>query len=789
MIKQLKYQERAVGELVAKTIQLLNQSGERKRIVFKAPTGSGKTVMASEMLDRLITELAESTESHVREVAVIWIAPNKLHQQSYMKMKNFFTETRVLQPVMFDELDHSADGYIRPTEVLFLNWESINKEKNVMVRDTETTASLYDICRRTRERGLPIIVVIDEEHMFAGRAAVQSEKVLKRIAPKVEIRISATPNAQQMNAIVEVPREDVIREQMIKEGIVLNPSIDVNATAGSLTELLIDHAVAKRKEIAEAYRDLGININPLLLIQLPNDNSEKMTLDDQTIADEVKAVLDVKYGINTDNGKLGVWLSGVRENVTGIEKADDTAEALLFKQAIALGWDCPRAAVLLIFRKMESFQFTMQTVGRILRMPEQCHYTNPLLNKGYVYTDLSKDKIQIVADDMNYISLDIVAVRRAMLANVALPSVYSEYLSIDRNRLGTDFKVVLYEAFKRLTGEVAQQLLPFSPFLDDDEGSKEPQKDFIGDINKLRLAAERKGVKFNVRNILVEIPADVYVNDLDGTQTIKVADNHKLKYAQKWEELVRVFDAFLLGLLTNFERKQSLGVLKNYLFSYMEDAFALTEEDAMKVVLYKANRPKFEEVIQNGLGRYARIVEQRKKEKQKRALKPYLWEVPAERSYNSTTNHAVESMTNHALLPFVRLNHASRQEEMFEQFLENHKDCIDWWYKNGDEGKQHYSIPYDAGGGATDLFYPDFVIRMKNGQVFIFDTKSKESDLFAPQKHNALLEYMQSEANKPLHLLGGIVLQDGNLWRYSQFPIENTTDLDGWTVFHPDQYK
>jgi type III restriction enzyme len=43
-------------------------------------------------------------------------------------------------------------------------------------------------------------------------------------------------------------------------------------------------------------------------------------------------------------------------------------------------------------------------------------------------------------------------------------------------------------------------------------------------------------------------------------------------------------------------------------------------------------------------------------------------------------------------------------------------EYIDWWYKNGDEGKQHYSICYTNVDGGQALFYVDFVIRMKNGQ-------------------------------------------------------------------------
>ena len=424
-MKQIQYQQKAVKELVDKTIDLLTYSGMRHTLVFKAPTGAGKTVMASEMLLRLNTELRERTDVPSKEVAYIWIAPNKLHEQSYFKMKSFFTEGQQLHPVIFDDLDHSADGYIHPGEILFVNWESINKDNAVMIRDTEQGSSLYDLTRRTQEeQQIPIIVVIDEEHMFAGKLANKSEKVLKTINPKVEIRISATPVTTRQDALVSVPREKVINEGMIKQGVVLNPALQFNDPNGSLNQHLVHLALKKREELAEAYHKIGVNINPLLLIQLPNDK-DKMDKDDDSIKEEVMQYLDVVKGINTANGKLAIWLSNEKENLEGIEKPDNLTEVLLFKQAIALGWDCPRAAVLLIFRKIESYTFTAQTVGRILRMPEQHFYEDDRLNWGYVYTNLSKDIIQIVQDDMEYMS-NIHAVRRENLCNVVLHSEYCE---------------------------------------------------------------------------------------------------------------------------------------------------------------------------------------------------------------------------------------------------------------------------------------------------------------------------------------------------------------------------
>lgn len=57
---------------------------------------------------------------------------------------------------MFDEIDQSEG--IQPGEILFVNWESVNKERNVMVRENESFASLYEIARRTQEEyDLPLL--------------------------------------------------------------------------------------------------------------------------------------------------------------------------------------------------------------------------------------------------------------------------------------------------------------------------------------------------------------------------------------------------------------------------------------------------------------------------------------------------------------------------------------------------------------------------------------------------------------------------------------------------------
>lgn len=536
-----------------------------------------------------------------------------------------------------------------------------------------------------------------------------------------------------------------------------------------------------------------------MLIQLPNDDSEKLTADDTKVRDEVIATLDA-YGINTANGKLAIWLSGEKtDNMELIDRPNDPTEVLLFKQAIALGWDCPRAAVLLIFRKVESFKFSAQTVGRILRMPEQDYYTDQRLNQGYVYTNLSKDIIEIVKDDMDYFATNVRAERREGITNIVLDSEYRDRLSADRNRLGTDFKEILKKTFMlewKLEGG-GSSFFTEDDLFDDGDGDGIPAGAGAGAgatneaYHNLQKAKTIQNIRFDVKCIGTDIVRDLEMTGEVGSKLIK----SKATYVNNVADITAMFLALCKRLLGNDYEQQSVKTLAGAVKEVMEELFEVFEYDAMKIILSNddehRNRSKFERLIYKAIQKYTEILRRRKAAAKRRAFRHFEWVVPAERSYTIDNHTERPEIAYHALLPFMEYSgpNSSTPEHSFADFLDSNSNVIEWWYKNGDHGKAHYAIGYTNSIGEKDLFYVDFIIRMKSGDIFLFDTKTKRSDPEAPYKHNALWEYMQLPENRDKRLRGGIIIKDefGN-WLYPPEKIDlnrGTSDTTDWTNFDP----
>jgi len=771
-----EYQVKAVAQLIEYTCDALQMPNRKIQLLLKAPTGAGKTVTMAAYLSQLVQELA-LRPNLPRDVAFIWLAPNTLHLQSYASLKGFYSELNDLKPLQIEDL--AGETALQAKDLLFINWSSVDKEKNTFRQDNEQDYNLQSFIERTSAHGIEIIVIIDEAHLSAFTGE-QAKAVLKLINAKIEISVTATPKTQPDMSVV-IQRQKVVAAQMIKKGVRLNIDLSEIEQRGQMLEThLLRKAMQKRDEIAKAYQDAGIDINPLLLIQLP---SEKVVLteEDRNLRDYMEGFLDSDYGINTKNNLLSVWLSDGKDkiNLDDIEKPNAMQKVLIFKQAISQGWDCPRAAVLIIFREIGNPTFGIQTVGRILRMPQQKHYENELINFGYVYTNLQNKIIQIVADDLDYFSMQI-AKRKDCFLYDRLTTAFRVNDRVAAGYLLSSFERIF---FKKVEERYGVQQIPERILFNQDE-DEAIQKQTISN----RVIFESKGWNLNVDKIEITVPADITI-DVYEVNAIEVDGGHLMHFAKTKAELSEMFDRFCYDSITRLNRSKSWKSMRNTLIRFMEYYLGYQDEYKIhKLLLNDSNKIRLIELINDSLESYD--IWQKERGNIHSRVEERNWEVPEERDYPEIyrKNEAVEF---HALVPFYESGSASAPEKAFAMELEKQAEHIDWWYKNGDKGKEHFAIPYTDIRGEDALFYVDFIVRFKSGITALFDTKSKDSDPEAPNKHKALLEYCDKENAKQTDrkLMGSIIIPDEIAhvltWRFNRNEISNTHELKDWDYFNP----
>jgi len=735
---QLKiYQQNAIDELLAKAKKLLSLGGGKK-LVFKAPTGSGKTIMMAEFLKQLVDD-REIKQS----LGFIWTAPRQLHIQSREKLENYFETSRALKCSYFEDLD---DRKISENEILFFNWERINKADNIYIRDNEQDFNLSKVLERTKEEGREIILIIDEAHHHATSEI--SQGLIHMIGPKLTIEMSATPVLKDPDDMVSVAIEDVKREGMIKKGIILNDDfvnfiqegkIQTQKLSGGSEQLVIDAAMKKRQELVEAYKKEGVNVNPLVLIQLPD---RKTSLED-SMRERIESILKNKYkiSIEKENNKLAIWLSGEHINKEEVEKPDNYVEVLIFKQAIALGWDCPRAQILLLFREWHSPIFSIQTVGRIMRMPEpdKGHYKNEILNYGYVYTNL--DNIEIKEDiAKDYIT--IYTSKRSFDPKLSLLSCYSK-----RHREKTRLSPLFIKIF----------------------------------LEKAKEYGLKKNVDIKARKIDLKIISDYKAEDVDALAGAKIIGDKAIKVGGF--DLQKLFDYFVRNNLTPFyPEDRSVGRVKEAIYKFFEQELKMLYEDVwediVQIVLSEKNVQHFINVLDKAKEKYKEEVEKRESE----LVLVENWNIPESLTYGE--NAIKEDKNKSIMQPFYKIGEW-KSEAVFIDFLEKSPN-VEWWFKNGDRDATFFAVPYED-NGEQKPFYIDFIVKLQDGRIGLFDTKAGLTKQVAGPKIDGLYKYIQSENKKGKKLFGGIVANTERnyhgRWVYFEKTSKDLNDnsFENWT--------
>ena len=671
-MKEIQYQKKYINKLANTAKELLTDKfRDSATIVFKAPTGSGKTYMVSQALTQIVKDNPSMAFSF------IWISVNNLHEQSLNSLSQYFEDERLLDCVTNTDLNDNA---IEQNQIMFINWESINKENSLFRVDNEQNWNLQTVVENTRDNGNTIVLLIDESHRNASTD--KSKELIDIINPQLIIEVTATPK-NTSGTLIDIPLREVIEEGMIKKEVHIN---DEKSSSIKSNDDILRMALRKRTQLQTAYRSLGKDINPLLLIQIPNKKNNDVTNPE----DEIIGYLS-EQGLTIQNGKVAIWLSEDRRNKEEVELNNSPVEVLIFKEAIALGWDCPRASVLFLQREWnnERYEFNIQTLGRIMRMPEQMHYEEkPELNYGYVYT--ASENFTIVEDlAKDYVSQQRMTIDHSIYSS--RPKIFSEHIRRKREltRLSGDFKIVFSQAAE--------------------------EYDLKNKIN------------CDVTQIFKNINFDAVVKELDKGGEQEVQFNDKKQISRSRAEIQNLYDGFIRKMVNPYEIARSQNILKTAIRSWFKTEMSIADDDVIQMIVMsfsQNNNSHFKQVIEDAKERYKNLPT-----KQDEVTTNPNWEVPNSVDIFSNCEEIRPSAKSilkqeDAACFIAKLDkngksELSAPEKSFISKMESADDYLQWWYKNGKSESKYFCIAYKKEDGFYYGFYPDFILKTKKETIIV----------------------------------------------------------------------
>mgnify|MGYP004528164285 CR=1 FL=1 len=642
----------------------------RKRdIILKSPTGSGKTVILLKMIYDYLEE--------DRKTIFVWLTPGTvdLEEQSSQRMNELFPNIETQ-----DVYDVIADGF-NPKKVPFINWEMITKSGNTAIEKSDKK-NLYDRIYEARLDEYQFILIIDEEHLYDTQNA---RLLIERFQPIHIVRASATARQNDLAEYMNIPIDRVINSGLITKYIIVNEGLkdndDDNTYVGEAGQL-IDLAIIKRSQIRDEYKEKELTLNPLIMIQLPN------TSDD--LLEEVEVYLDEKYAINFENGRLARRLTGrYKGNLNDIKRYDSSVDVLIFKEAGNVGWDCPRAKILVKLRTGMSENFEIQTIGRIRRMPFRTHYDNEILDNAFLYTYDIRFSQSVIEDLDNRAFHNITVSIKDDIQNIVLTK---EYKSEDLIGFGER------ELYNTIYKYYSQKY--------DLTRNKAKNKEVL-EYNHYSLSTQIETMFYHGEIV------DISLEDLRSSDIVKrnIDVDLKIHSADLMHSIRTISEK--IGL--EYDRTKTI---LNKLF-YKKDIYS-------KKVLDLSKKDYYSFIINNTEMIKKDMDEAISQETQQLTLKlPNAnWSIPENDQVRVTSLDNPRKMEKNIMKEYPYVPSKSRSEKEFEKFVEN-SNYFKWIYKNGESFDRHFCIVY-GNRAKQKLFFPDYILLDSNDKIWIIETKGGE---------------------------------------------------------------
>lgn len=701
-MKLFPFQEQAVQTLQDKFFY-----SQKQTTVFYAPTGAGKTIMLISLMDRI---LEYNPEPH--DYVFIWLTPGngELEEQSWNKSKNYGKFVKSIN------LDEALTAGFRAGTATFLNWERVKNDNAIALRGGDTN-NLDAIIKDARNKELHFVLIIDEEHRDQTENA---QKIIDKFEADKIIRASATPKSSSPSYDnVQVNDEDVIAQGLIVRNVELNPDGVDGDVVDNMVQYFLDSADDKRRQIKAEYEKLGLSINPLVLVQFPDE--KKANKEERNSL--IKQVRTYLSEIGQEDSQVATWLANEKINVADIEKADSPVNYLLMKQAVSTGWDAPRAKILVKLRLNTDPNFTLQTIGRIRRMPEQKHYDNTLLDNAFIYSN-----------DQKYIAEVLQQGEGSYIATYELKEDAPDFqlISVKPNaRAGlTNSEVVaaLRKQFKKDYGLIEQNG-------SQNKGKLESQGFIFGTTVLQKLAKSDKLERDIMSEQLISYDVKMPVNPRDNSLDLLNAEEAIQKYL--YRDNPNDVNHILLELFSNRSEepnKRFLSLKPSEFMAFVINNYRLLRDTAKSADAQGLFDKQMS--LEYGLSH------------DELDLVPF--ETPKIEMYQKLKDTQGQIFTKNIYKGYGEHNWVStkKPEKAFEKWLEN-AEQVKWWYRSKDRGDKYFSVAY---GQKKEGFFPDYIFLGTDGITYIVETKGgngQNIDAYSEAKFKAIREWAENKKTNP----------------------------------------
>ena len=377
---------------------------------LRIPTGGGKTWLAAKSVALVNTHLLRTEHS-----VILWLVPSRpIREQTLAALKNrshpyhvALREAGAVTVMDLEEaksvtratLDTSTVVIVATRQAFQVEEEEFRKayqssgtlmqhfdnltpaQRDNLLKEGEgdqqtTPYSLANVLRLRRP-----FVVIDEAHNNRTDLAFE---MLARFCPSGVMELTATPDTERTpsNILHSVSAAELKAEEMIKLPVVLQ-------TEPNWQQCLAD-AIARRdalQTLAESERRKGAPyLRPIALIQSEPRRSGVETLDYQRVRTELitnHRIPPEEIAIATGDDKELETIEA--KYPSGITDPACPVKFVITQRALAEGWDCPFAYILVSMASLKSATAVEQLLGRILRQPNARRRDERALNQSYAF--------------------------------------------------------------------------------------------------------------------------------------------------------------------------------------------------------------------------------------------------------------------------------------------------------------------------------------------------------------------------------------------------------------------